>query len=73
MKTTFEEPEYDVAIVGGGMVGIPLAIGLAERGFKVSLIEKFRLKDVSRSVLQNSFDLRSTAISLGSVELLQEK
>lgn len=72
MKTTFEEPEYDVAIVGGGMVGIPLAIGLAERGFKVSLIEKFRLKDVSRSVLQNSFDLRSTAISLGSVELLQE-
>lgn len=71
MKTAVEQVEYDIAIVGGGMVGIPLAIGLAERGFTVALIEKFRLKDVSQSVLQNSFDLRSTAISLGSVELLQ--
>lgn len=72
METAIEKVEYDIAIVGGGMVGIPLAIGLAERGFNVVLIEKFRLKDVSQSVLQNSFDLRSTAISLGSVELLQE-
>lgn len=71
METAVQEAEYDIAIVGGGMVGIPLAIGLAERGFNVVLIEKFHLKDVSQSVLQNSFDLRSTAISLGSVELLQ--
>jgi 2-octaprenyl-6-methoxyphenol hydroxylase len=71
MDNTIKQVDYDIAIVGGGMVGIPLAIGLAERGFKVALIEKFRLKDVSHEVLQNSFDLRSTAISLGSIELLQ--
>ncbi len=69
--TTVEQIDYDITIVGGGMVGIPLALGLARLGFKTALIEKFRLQDVSQTVLENSFDLRSTAISLGSVELLE--
>lgn len=70
MTTEVEKAEYDVAIIGGGMVGIPLALGLSERGLRTVLVERFRLKDVSETVLKNSFDLRSTAISLGSVELL---
>lgn len=33
---------YDVAIVGGGMVGATVALGLAEQGFNVVLVEKAR-------------------------------
>lgn len=32
---------YDVAIIGGGSVGLPLSFYLAERGLKVVVVEKF--------------------------------
>jgi len=63
---------YDIAIIGGGMVGIPLALGLAERGFNTLLLEQHRFQDIAETVLDNSFDLRSTAISLGSAEILAQ-
>ena len=34
-----DDPRVDVAIIGGGFSGIPAAIELSERGFKVALLE----------------------------------
>lgn len=61
---------YDIAVIGGGMVGIPLAIGLARQGFSVLLVERGSLSEVPDIGLSNSFDWRSTAISAGSVNIL---
>jgi 2-octaprenyl-3-methyl-6-methoxy-1,4-benzoquinol hydroxylase len=38
----------DVAIVGGGMVGGALALGLAQQGFTVTVIEKTRHRHLMR-------------------------
>lgn len=65
--------EYDIAVIGGGMVGIPLSIGLARSGFSVLLLEKFPIKaNAQPQTVHNSFDSRSTALSLGSVEILKD-
>ena len=61
---------YDIAVIGGGMVGIPLAIGLANQGFSILLVERGSLSEVPDIGLSNSFDWRSTAISAGSVNIL---
>ncbi len=68
-----------IAIVGGGMVGISFALFLARclPAVRVVLIEQHALPVSvngalpSVPVLQPSFDARSTAISAGSVTLLQ--
>ncbi len=83
-----------IAIVGGGMVGISLALMLAKvrdevsashsgntttntdqqskRPLKITLIEKFPFpKTPDSHIPQPSFDARSTALSAGSVKMLQ--
>ncbi|MGS2717326.1 2-octaprenyl-6-methoxyphenyl hydroxylase [Eionea flava] len=69
-----------IAIVGGGMVGLSLALMLAKQlpeSCAISLIEKiaFPSSDTHHSshnaLQQPSFDARSTAISAGSAELLK--
>ena len=42
----------DVVIVGGGMVGGALALGLAQRGFTVTVIEKMRRQLLMRPRFQ---------------------
>ena len=49
---------YDIAVIGGGMVGIPLAIGLANQGFSILLVERGSLSEVPDIGLSNSFDWR---------------
>ena len=39
MSVVTPEPELDVAVVGGGMVGLASAIGLRERGLRVLLLD----------------------------------
>jgi len=56
----------DVIIVGGGMVGMATAIGLADCGLSVTVIEK----DDIESQLLPEFDGRVSAISLGSERVL---
>jgi 2-octaprenyl-6-methoxyphenol hydroxylase len=53
---------FDVAIVGGGMVGASLAVTLQPLGLRVALIESVPLQ----SDAQPSFDERTTALSNGS-------
>jgi 2-octaprenyl-6-methoxyphenol hydroxylase len=58
---------YDVAIIGGGMVGASLGVALAPLGIRVAIIEAV----AHDSALQPSFDERTTALSNGSRRILQ--
>jgi 2-octaprenyl-6-methoxyphenol hydroxylase len=58
---------YDVAIVGGGMVGATLAVALAPLKLRVALIEAVPHNAAS----QPSFDERTTALSNGSRRILE--
>lgn len=58
---------FDVAIVGGGMVGASLAVALAPLGLKVALVEAVAHDSAS----QPSFDERTTALSNGSRRILE--
>jgi 2-octaprenyl-6-methoxyphenol hydroxylase len=65
--------QFDIAIVGGGMVGASLAcaLGAGGRGWRVALVESFPLLDrAGAAVCQPSFDARSTALSLSSARFL---
>jgi 2-octaprenyl-6-methoxyphenol hydroxylase len=58
---------FDVAIVGGGMVGAALSVALAPLKLRVALIEAIPHNAAS----QPSFDERSTALSNGSRKILE--
>ena len=58
----------DVVIVGGGMVGAATAIGLAQLGLTVALVEAFEPKAFSP---EQPLDLRVSAISVASEQLLE--
>ena len=58
----------DVAIVGGGMVGGALALGLAQHGFTVTVIEKNAPADFDPAA---DPDVRVSAIGAASVALLK--
>jgi 2-octaprenyl-6-methoxyphenol hydroxylase len=59
--------KFDIAIVGGGMVGGSLAVALEGLGLRVALIEAVP----HDSALQSSFDERTTALSNGSRRILE--
>ncbi|UJF18809.1 2-octaprenyl-3-methyl-6-methoxy-1,4-benzoquinol hydroxylase [Vibrio sp. SS-MA-C1-2] len=59
---------FDVVIVGGGMVGAATAVGLAQQGKSVAIIEAHTPKPFER---EQDMDLRVSAISHASVELLE--
>jgi 2-octaprenyl-6-methoxyphenol hydroxylase len=57
---------YDIVIVGGGIVGQALAVMLSKFKYKIALIDKFELK--VKHI--NSFDNRSIALSYPSISIL---
>ena len=57
---------FDIAIVGGGMVGLTLALGLEGVGARVAVIERASLDDMAEA----SFDGRGSAIAAGSQRIL---
>src|SRR5271170_5261908 len=58
---------FDIAIVGGGMVGASLAVALEGLDLRVALIEAVP----HDAALQPSFDERTTALSNGSRRILE--
>jgi 2-octaprenyl-6-methoxyphenol hydroxylase len=58
---------FDIAIVGGGMVGASLAVALEGLGVRIALIEAVPYDAAS----QPSFDERTTALSNGSRRILE--
>ncbi len=64
-----EPTEFDVIIVGGGMVGASLAVALAPLPLQIAVIEAFDPRQ--RGVSQPSYDDRSTAIANGSQQILE--
>jgi 2-octaprenyl-6-methoxyphenol hydroxylase len=62
-----ETRSVDVAIAGGGMVGLTLAIALADAGFAVALVDA--LPAETRAAV--AYDGRSSAIAAGSKRVLE--
>lgn len=64
----------DIAIIGGGMVGLSLAclIARANPKWQVVLLEQMQFAPAATPLTQPSFDARSTAIAEGSVALLRD-
>ena len=58
---------YDIAIVGGGMVGASLAVALEGLGVRTALVEAVP----HDAAAQPSFDERTTALSNGSRRILE--
>lgn len=61
--------QFDCLIVGGGMIGAASALVLADLGLKVAVVEAFPAKAFSQ---EQPFDLRVSAISVGSEKLLKQ-
>jgi 2-octaprenyl-6-methoxyphenol hydroxylase len=64
-KNDYQELEYDVLIVGAGMVGSALAAALGQTSLKVGVIEA-----KTRQQRSAQDDGRATALALGSVQIL---
>jgi 2-octaprenyl-3-methyl-6-methoxy-1,4-benzoquinol hydroxylase len=60
--------EYDVLIVGGGMVGATVACALGDSDLRVALIEQSRPEEFSP---EQAHDLRVSALSIASQQILQ--
>ena len=73
-QTEKDLPHFDMVIVGGGMVGISLALILAAQGdWKILLVEAqpMNLASAPKSHYSASFDDRSTALSWTSRNIYQ--
>jgi 2-octaprenyl-6-methoxyphenol hydroxylase len=65
--TGVQSDEFDIAIIGGGLVGASLACALAPLGLKLCLIEAVEPK----ASTQPSYDDRTLALSASSCAILQ--
>ena len=68
--TMSEQPQFDILVVGGGMVGSALALGLSRQGWNVGLVEgadrKALMQDPEEALSVEDFDPRVSAISVAS-------
>src|SRR6185436_13223821 len=62
--------EFDVAIVGGALVGLSLALALQAHGLRLALIEPRRAPAGEEPVVADDWDSRVYAISPGSAAFL---
>ena len=67
--------QQDVIIVGGGMVGLSLALMLAKQNIAVKLLEAIKYPnydDANLAPYHSSFDARNTALSRRTVQIYQD-
>lgn len=62
--------DYDVAILGAGLVGLSLAASLAGHGMRVAIADRARLDASDVAVSGDDWDARVYAVSPGSVAFL---
>jgi 2-octaprenyl-6-methoxyphenol hydroxylase len=67
IKTMSAERDYDLIIIGGGLVGASLACALAPLGLKLALVEAVAFRAAS----QPSYDDRTLALSASSCRILE--
>jgi len=60
--------QYDIVIVGGGLVGATLAHALVHQGFKIALVEKLQ----PNQKVTPDYDARSIALSSSSVHVFKQ-
>src|SRR6185436_15955324 len=60
--------EFDIAIVGGGLVGLSLAVALQHSGLRLALIEPHPFKALPRD---DTWDSRIYAVSPGTASFLE--
>ncbi|MFB2539119.1 MULTISPECIES: FAD-dependent monooxygenase [unclassified Acinetobacter] len=67
-------PKQEILIVGGGMVGLSLALMLAKQNIATTLIEsvQYPALDAINAPYHSSFDARNTALSRRSVQIYQD-
>uniref|UniRef100_UPI00404844CD FAD-dependent oxidoreductase n=1 Tax=Rheinheimera sp. TaxID=1869214 RepID=UPI00404844CD len=63
------EQQFDISVVGGGMVGAAIALALSQAGLQVALIER---QPVSEFDSQSPADLRVSSINLASEAWLSQ-
>lgn len=77
MNDTMVQPavDYDIAIIGGGMVGALLAhlLSSGEAGWRVAVIDAAEPPEKASAHYRSEYDNRSTALSAGTVELFQRQ
>src|SRR5690554_1967419 len=68
--------QFDILVVGGGMIGSALALGLSRQGWQVGLIEgapaASLMAPAEPASSVDDFEPRVSAISLASQRLLEE-
>jgi ubiquinone biosynthesis UbiH/UbiF/VisC/COQ6 family hydroxylase len=65
------KPDYDVAILGAGLVGMTLAVALSRCELRVALLERGTLAAFDGPVAAEDWDVRVYAVSPGSAEFLR--
>jgi len=57
---------YDVLIIGGGLVGLSMALALKPLSLKIALINRFAFNSVETLIAPSNYDDRCIALSYGS-------
>lgn len=68
IRTSAAQHEFDVLVIGGGMVGAVLCVALDQAGFSVGLVEA---KRPAAFFADSDYDLRVSAVSPASRRLLE--